>query len=302
MSRVNVSEEVSEEVKEVAPVSIPGSLEEDDSLHASEGGSVTKKTRILWECKATADQLAKGHVVQLGNPTAVFDTENAERAIVTEIFLKSAYSDCPEPITLGLNLFNKNATEDNSVNNEHGWLHSPTQTDFGTRVVGGSSGFSNLTGLMPYENTRTSLSIYKPDNAINSRYLKQYGNLSRETLMENVVPFTQDGYYLVDQNHVVLNVIQANWDSLGIDVAAEPRFNSRYVQIPCNVFDKVVDDLETQVLSKLPFSDMHQLACKFSTKRAKEFGNNTAADDTFHAVVEMQIYYTFPPSDSKPSV
>ena len=31
-------------------------------------------------------------------------------------------------------------------------------------------------------------------------------------------------------------------------------FNSRYVQIHCNVFDKVVDDLETQVF-KLPFSE-----------------------------------------------
>lgn len=302
MSRVNVSEEpAADNLKEVAPVSIPGTMEEEDALSVNESSSVAKKTRILWECKATADQLAKGHVVQLGNPTAVFNAENAERAIVTEIFIKSAYSDCPEPITVGLNLFNKNATEDNSVNNEHGWLHSPTQTDFGTRVVGGSSGFSNLTGLMPYENSRQSISIYKPDSQINSRYLKQYGNLSRETLMDNVVPFKQDGYYLVDQNHVVLNVIQANWDSLGIDVAAEPRFNSRYVQIPCNVFDKVVDDLETQVLSKLPFSDMHQLACKFSTKRAKEFGNNTSADDVFHAVVEMQIHYTFPPTD-KPAV
>merc|ERR1711998_185707 len=128
--------------------------------------------------------------------------DNAERAIVTEIFLKSAYSDCPEPITLGLNLFNKNNASDSGVNNEHGWLHSPTQTDFGTRVVGGSSGFSNLTGLMPYENSRQSISIYKPDNQINSRYLKQYGNLSRESLMEGVVPFKQDGYYLVDQEHV----------------------------------------------------------------------------------------------------
>ncbi len=301
MSRVVSKKEVEDiKTEEAAPVSIPG-LNEEENFAVSDGPE-TKTTRVLWECRATADQLAKGHIVELGNTHAVFDIENSDKAIVSEIVLTSAYSDCSEPITIGMNLFNTNSSDDLCVINSNGYLHSPLVTDFGNRVVGGSAGYRNLTGLLPYENSRQHVSIYKPQNAINDRYLQKYGGLSREKLMEGVIPFPGEGYCLVSDDHVVLSVIQANWESLGLDLSNEVKYNSKYMQIPTPVFEKVVSDLETEVLNKLPFSSMSNLCCKFSTKRAKDFADPNP-NEVFHAVVEMKINYTLPPAAKEtPSV
>lgn len=288
MSRVN------KDSKEVPPLSLSEAGEEVDEVSETQ----PQKTRVVWEVKGTADEFAKGKVVDLANAISVFGSEKANKGIISKITMLSAWSDASEPITVSLNLFN-HGDEELSVKNKIGWLHSPQNTDFGTRVVGGSNGFKNVVALMPYENTRQEVTIYHPDDPINTRYLEQYGGLSRESIRENVVPFKDEGVYLVDQSHVILQLIQNNWDSLGIDVQNEPRFNGKYVQIPCAVFDRVAEDLEKQVLAKMPFTDLTSLQAKFTAKRAKDWSD---AETPARAVIEMQFEYQFPPEQTKPAV
>ena len=56
-----------------------------------------------------------------------------------------------------------------------------------------------------------------------------------------MIHFDNEGYYLADKDHVVLNVIRNNWDSLGINLDDEHLFNGS-VQVPSQVFDKVAKD------------------------------------------------------------
>lgn len=288
MSRVN------KDSKEVPSISLTEESEEVADVSESQ----PQKTRVVWEVKGTPEEFAKGKIVDIANAVSVFGSEKANKGIISKITMLSAWTDAAEPLTVSLNLFN-HGEEELSVKNRIGWLHSPQNTDFGTRVVGGSNGFKNVVALMPYETTRQAVTIYHPDDAINTRYLEQYGGLSRESIRENVVPFKDEGVYLVDQSHVILKLIQNNWDSLGIDVQNEPRFNGRYVQIPCAVFDRVAEDLENQVLAKMPFTDLTSLQAKFTAKRAKDW---TDAGATARAVIEMQFEYQFPPEQAKPEV
>ena len=298
MSRVSkptTTEKAAEKVEAPINMALP-----NDEVETANVNNNVKQTRILFEASGTAEELANGVVVSLGNADAVFGSENTSRGIISKVTLRCAYSDCSEPVTIGLNLFNK-SQEELPVTNKHGWLHSGVNTDFGTKMVGGSNGFKNISTILPYANSYTEVDIYNPENAINDRYLSQYGHCTKESLREGIVSFKNDGYYLVDTNHVVLGVIRANWDSLGIDLDSEPKFNGRYVQIPCNIFDRVVTDLEQQVLAKMPFTDLKNLQCRFSTKRAKEFSNVDEAT-TFKACVELQLHYQFPPTENNESV
>jgi len=273
----------------------------DDAEAAALPSNAGKQTRILFEARGTAEDFASGLVVNLGNADAVFGSDMTNRGIISKITMRSAYSDCSEPVTVSLNLFN-NSSDDLPVQNKHGWLHAPQNTDFGTKMVGGSNGFKNVSTLLPFANSYTAVDVYNPEDAINNRYLTQYGHCTRESLRENIVPFKNDGYYLVDQSHVVLSVIRANWDSLGIDVENEPKFNGRYIQVPTAIFDRVCDDLERQVLSKMPFTDLKNLKCRFATKKAKEFSAENPVDTVYHTVVELQLHYQFPPENKDVAV
>ena len=295
MSRVSKKQEAAPAaVEEPAPIQM-------DILNATEVDSVPnnsgKQTRILFEARGTAEDFASGLVVDLGNADAVFGTDDdTSRGIVSKITMRSAHSDCSEPITVGLNLFN-NSSEELPVENKHGWLHAPQNTDFGTKMVASSNGFKNCSTLLPYANSYLSVDVYNPEGEINNRYLSQYGHCTRQSLREGIVPFKNDGYYLVDQSHVVLNIIKQNWDSLGIDLSNEPTYSGKYIQVPMPIFDRVCSDLESQVLAKMPFTNLKDLKCRFSTKRAKEFANTESSDTMYHAVVELQLHYQFPPEN-----
>ena len=172
MSRVSKKTVKAVEEVEVAPtINMMPVGEEVDTQNVSTANS-GKQTRILFEARGTAEDFATGLVVNLGNADAVFGSENTSRGIISKITMRSAYSDCSEPVTVSLNLFN-NSTEELPVQNRHGWLHAPQNTDFGTKMVGGSNGFKNVSTLLPYANSYTEVDVYNPEDAINSRYLSQ---------------------------------------------------------------------------------------------------------------------------------
>ena len=70
----------------------------------------TYTTRVVFEANATAKQMEHGVIVQLANASHVFaagvDDVDVQKGILTSINVKSIYSDCSEPVTFALNLYN----------------------------------------------------------------------------------------------------------------------------------------------------------------------------------------------------
>jgi len=257
-------------------------------------------TRVVFESNASADQLQNGVIVQLSNAAHVFNGSNSEqdvsKGILTGITVKSIYSDCSEPVTFALNLYNSSGQEPSIKNNE-GWLHTPTQTDFGAMASSrDDEGYRNLLSVMPFEKSRSELSVYQPNEIATDRYIQQYGNLSSESLYKDVVSFPGEQYYLVSQDHAVLNVIRQNWEALGINVDAEARFGGKYVQIPTKVFDRVVSDLKSQVLTRMPFTNLNDVRAKFYSKPVEHYAERhvDGNDGMYKVCVELSLSYTFP--------
>ena len=133
------------ESKEVTPLTTAAPASQQDSP------SDSFTTRVVFESNATANQLEHGVIVQLANAANVFHATgdvDASKGILTSITVKSIYSDCSEPVTFALNLFNSSEKEPSIKNNE-GWLHTPTKTDFGTEATSmDANGYRNFIWLV----------------------------------------------------------------------------------------------------------------------------------------------------------
>ena len=274
---------------------------EESSLSFSEQQSSEESTvRVVFEANASADQLARGHIVRLAGAKDIFKADHEvdySKGIITGITCSAIYSDCSEPVTVSLNLFNSSENQPN-VQNEQGWLHAPQHTDFGARAAVGSGGFKNMLNILPFEKTRTDVVAYKPADVANDRYIQQYGSYNNENLWDGVVAFPGEQYYLVHQGHVVLNVIKNNWEQLGINVEDEHKFNGTYVQVPAHVFDRVIKDLEAQVLSRMPFTNLNDIRAQFTTKQASNFASHDeeGLQSQYKVLVELGFTYQFPPA------
>ncbi len=299
LSTANTIEEKSEENMTVDA--------EEEQLNFSENKKSDEHiARVVFEANATADQLARGHVVRLSGANKIFETGDSEvdytKGIITGIKTCSIYSDCSESVTLSVNLFNT-SDQQPKVSNEQGWLHAPQHTDFGSRAtIGDNKGYKNLLNILPYEKSRVAVMAYKPEDVANDRYIQQYGSFfGNENLWDGVVAFPGEKYYLVHQGHVVLSVIKNNWEQLGINVEDEHRFNGKYVQVPANIFDRVIKDLEAQVLSRMPFTDLNDIRAQFTTKQATNYNNQheEGVNGKYKIIVELGINYQFPPTHSK---
>lgn len=280
---------------------------EEEQLNFSENKKSDEHiARVVFEANASADQLARGHVVRLSGANKIFATGDSEvdytKGIITGIKTCSIYSDCSESVTLSVNLFNT-SDQQPKVSNEQGWLHAPQHTDFGSRAtIGDNKGYKNLLNILPYEKSRVAVMAYKPEDVANDRYIQQYGSFfGNENLWDGVVAFPGEKYYLVHQGHVVLSVIKNNWEQLGINVEDEHRFNGKYVQVPANIFDRVIKDLEAQVLSRMPFTDLNDIRAQFTTKQATNYNNQheEGVNGKYKIIVELGINYQFPPTHSK---
>ena len=265
----------------------------------SEAPKDTFTTRVVFESNATSKQLEHGVIVQLANASHVFAGNgevDASKGILTSVVVKSIYSDCSEPVSFGLNLFNSSEKEP-SVKNNQGWLHTPQKTDFGTEAMSkDANGYRNLLAVMPYEKSRSELTVYEPNEIASDRYIQQYGNYSSENLYDGVVAFPGEQYYLVSQDHVVLNVIRQNWEQLGINVDNEARFNGKYVQVPAHVFDRVINDLQSHVLARMPFTNLNDVRAKFTSKPTSHYVDThpDGPEGMYKVCVELQMNYQFP--------
>jgi hypothetical protein len=158
------------------------------------------------------------------------------------------------------------------------------------------NGYRNLLAVMPYEKSRAELNVYEPNEIASDRYIEQYGNCSTENLYDGVVAFPGEQYYLVSQDHVVLNVIRQNWEQLGINVDNEARFNGKYVQVPAHVFDRVINDLQSHVLARMPFTNLNDVRAKFTSKPTTHYVDShpDGPSGMYKVCVELQMNYQFP--------
>ena len=267
----------------------------DLSLEESETSSTTvRTTRVVFDVDATAAELMAGKQINITNAAAVFPVDEGKsraKGLVTAAKVHSIYQDTGSSIRFDLNIHNT-ADERPAVDNALGLLHTPQQTDMGVSLATASGKFTTVMSLTPYEKQRfpEGATMYNPEGGASSKMLAKYGNYSADKLYDGVVPFEGEQYYLVDKEHVVLNVIRQNWESLGINLDDEHAFNGKYIQIAAPTFDKVASELKQQVLAKMPFTDLNNLAGKF-TAVGHVAPHPEGPSGKYKVVVELGVEY-----------
>lgn len=294
MSKVNRTASPTQELEGELPLS------EDFSVGAqdSQAGS-THVRRIVVTCNASADELAEGKTVKIRNAADVFkpayDVEDLDeeqqasfkkldltKGIVTGIKLKSVYSNCPENVTMALNLYENNP----QITNNEGSLYTPQETDMGMSHVSESDGFINLVNVLPYERARPDQPCYTPANVLNNRFISEYGGYTLEKLWDGIVPFKNEDYFYVESDHVILRVISRNWEMLGINTEQERKRENKYVKVSKDVVNNVIKQLYEQVICQIPYTSFDQLQAKFTA--------NDAQEGTYKLTAELLVEYKYP--------
>ena len=151
---------------------------------------------------------------------------------------------------------------------------------------------------MPYERSRQPQQVYNPENLINNRYIEQYGGYTLKSLWEGIVPFPNENYYYVDCNHVILKVIESNWELLGMSPLTEVKKENKYVKVSTSVVDVVVDELYKSVLSKIPFTSFNKLTASFARPHGVSLDQDKLERDV-KCVCELKVSYMYPSLQNK---
>ena len=292
MSKVNRNVAPTQELETVST--------EDFSVGAkdSQAGS-THVRRVVVTCNATADELMSGKSIRIQNAADVFKpTYNMEdldeeqqasfkkldlnKGIVTNIKLKSVYSNCSENVTMSLNLYENNP----QITNTEGSLFTPQNTDMGMSHVSESDGFINLVNVLPYERARPDQPCYTPSNVLNNRFISEYGGYTLEKLWDGIVPFKGEDYFYVESDSVILRVISRNWEMLGINTEQEKKRENKYVKVSKEVVNNVIKQLYEQVICQIPYTSFDSLQAKFSSNEVPE-GN-------YKVSAELLVEYKYP--------
>lgn len=206
-----------------APAMLPTTTSVDESLFSSAGSSASSLSEIhtkniVVDASLSATELSLGTTVKLSeNLPAVFGvTKEAPNIIVTGISLENVYSDVPQRVQVGANLFDNAELQHQHLKNEQGWLYAATSTELDAAEHSPimNSNFTNLVSILPFEQQRhTNVSLYTPaSSSLNSRMLQEYGGVqSREQLMDGIVQVTPTTMY-VPSSSLVCKVISRNWD------------------------------------------------------------------------------------------
>jgi len=277
-------------VEEEPPITELGSL----GLEEKSATGQTRSTRVVFDVDATAAELAAGKIVPIPNAASVFPVEDGEtraKGLVTSAKVHAIYQDAPSSVRFDLNIHNT-ADARPAVENSLGRLHTPKKTDLGMSLTSAEGAFTTMLNITPFEKHRfvEGASIYDVKGMADSAMLKKYGSYNPDNLNEGVIRFENEGYCLAEKDHVILNIIRNNWESLGINLDDEHLFNGKFVQVPTPIFDKVAHDLKQQVLTKMPFTNLNSLAGKFTA-----VGNMPEHEDgpsgKYKIVVELGIQY-----------
>ena len=292
MSKVNRNTAQPQEIETIST--------EDFTVGAkdSQVGS-THVRRVVVTCNASADELMSGKSIRIQNAADVFkpsynmeDLDEEQQAsfkkldlnkgIVTNIKLKSVYSNCSENVTMSLNLYENNP----QITNTEGSLFAPQSTDMGMSHISETDGFINLVNVLPYERARPDQACYSPSNVLNNRFISEYGGYTLEKLWEGIVPFKGEDYFYVESDSVILRVISRNWEMLGINTEQEKKRENKYVKVSKEVVNNVIKQLYEQVICQIPYTSFDSLQAKFSSNEVPE-GN-------YKVTAELLVEYKYP--------
>ena len=243
--------------------------------------------------------LALGNVVNVKNGVDIFkpamsqdlsEEEQAEwnkknftKGIVTEIKLKSVSSNCPETVTVGLNLFEGTP----NIVNSSGWLYAQQNNDMTDQHAHTNEGYTNVVNVLPNEMHRLQDEvIYTPQNVVNNSYISKYGSYTLTKLWENIVPFPGENYYYVDQDHVVMKIIGQNWEQLGIAPEHEQVHEGKYVKVATDVVKNCIKQLYENVIQEIPYTNFSDFGARFQA--------NTEGEEQYKVVCELLVKYKFP--------
>jgi hypothetical protein len=237
--------------------------------------------RLVLNNGFTGKELKKGATVNLSKYMGGGDSN----VIVNSLATTAINSNVPASVATSANLFN---TRDNahyaneSVKNSAGWLAGD--------VPGVSNGMQPILNIMPHEYSRKTVNHYTPESHIEDRLVAKYGKFANsEDLWNGIVPFPGEPYYYVDRNHVALNIIAKNWEQLGINLPAERLREDKWVKVASSVIDKVIGELQSSVINKMPFTNLSKLSIGFQSL------NENLEDNTIYPLTtEFQIKYTIP--------
>ncbi len=274
----------------------------ENEIAADEGSpavAATHTRRIVVQANLSADELRMGTAVEIPGAIDLFrpsydmdklSEEQKEsiskldfsKGIVTGMSLKSVYSNVDEPVAVGVNLFENKP----QIVNTEGWLFTETDSDMGRTHTSENDGYINLVNVLPFEKARPDTKIYSPENLLNNRFIEQYGGYTLDKLWEGIVPFKGKDYMYVEADHVILKVIQRNWEMLGIDTQAETKRENQYVKVSTSVVNSVIKQLYEQVIQQIPYTSFQNLSTRFQA--------NDVEEGEYKIMCEFQIQYKFP--------
>tara|TARA_Y100000817_G_scaffold265058_1_gene220665 strand:- start:731 stop:1618 length:888 start_codon:yes stop_codon:yes gene_type:complete len=242
------------------------------------------RLKVLLKTNLTGEELNNGHVVKLSD---YMDKDC--NVVVNEIGTSAIGSNVPTDVLASMNVFNtrKGPThyKDTQIKNANGWLA-------GDMTIDPNTGFQPIVNIMPNEYARGEHTHYKPESLLEDRLVRKYGGFSNSAdLMQGIVPFPGEPYYYVDRNHVVLNVIAKNWEQLGINLPSERLREDKWVKVASSVVDKVVDELQSNVIDQLPFTNLADLSVMF-----KADDDGLSDSEIYPMTTEFFISYTNPPT------
>ena len=261
------------------------------AIHAAAdaGGQATGTAGILslnLNGAFTADQLQDGIVFNVSDyPVGVLPEG---KVIVSEIKTSAIGSHVAANLMVSANLFNSSDADthylSSGVSNSVGWLTSDEQE----HLV--PAGFAPVMNVLPNEYNRSDITHYSPSSGVDDKLVQRYGHLgSGESLRNGVVNFPGEDYYYVKKDHVVLDIIEKNWEALGSSVPHERVRDGSWIKVSNSLVDRVLDELDTSVLKHMPLTDLSTLG--FHVKADQVLGNMLEPDVPCALSINLSISY-----------
>lgn len=297
MSKVNKTEVAKQQEPQFFDAK---SLTTDDEVSAEDSSVAnTHSRRVVVSWSGSSEELKHGSVVKIANGDLFKpqyklekldeESQNAmkkldfTKGIVTNIKLKSVYSNVSDSVTLSMNLYKNNPQIVNNV----GHLYTETATDLGKVHTSRMDGFENLACLLPYEKGRLDSDVYVPSNLLNSRFIEQYGGFTLESLWKGVISFPGKSWCYVGKDSIILSVVNRNWEMLGLNMDAERVIDGSYVKIQKEIVNNVINQLYTNIIQEIPYTEFDDLQVKFQS-------NAPTKQEDLRVVAELLVEYKFP--------
>ena len=125
---------------------------------------------------------------------------------------------------------------------------------------GRANGGRVAVSMSPGELVRCNQSLYTPDPLIHGSHFRDYAHCTKESVLRDIVKFNDKPFCYVPKNHEVVNIINKNSGRLNLVLSDSDLVEgSAYYRVDTGIVDRVVEELHSNVLSKMPFVDLSRL-------------------------------------------